>query len=176
MGSGRHLRLDGERVILRPFRRGELDAWWTARLSAYAEQAGGPPTREALGARLERSGHVENGRLDVAIEADGLLVGEIGTYRPPTRTLPPTWFEIGVGLFDEASRGQGFGTEALSLLVSWLFREGGATRVQAPTPPDNVAMRGVLDKLGFTPERTLREGGTEFVLYAMTRGRWRSSG
>jgi RimJ/RimL family protein N-acetyltransferase len=118
---------------------------------------------------------LENGQLDVAIEADGLLVGEIGTYRPPTRTLPPTWFEIGVGLFDKASRGQGFGTEALSLLVGWLFREGGATRVQAATSPENVAMGRVLDKLGFSPERTLKEGDAEFVLYAISRGRWRPS-
>jgi RimJ/RimL family protein N-acetyltransferase len=161
-------------VVLRPFRRGELDDWWAARLIAYAEQPGGPPTREALRERLDRSGHLEKGQLDLAIEADGLLVGEIGTYRPPTRTLPPQWFEIGVGLFDEASRGQGFGTEAIALLVTWLLAEGGATRVQAATSPDNAAMRRVLDKLGFTAERTLKEGGTEFVLYAMTRGRWRT--
>jgi RimJ/RimL family protein N-acetyltransferase len=112
----------------------------------------------------------------MAIEADGLLVGEIGTYRPPTRTLPPSWFEIGVGLFDEASRGQGFGTEALRLLVGWLFEGARATRVQAATSPENTAMRRVLEKLGFTVERTLKEGGTEYVLYAMTRGRWRPPG
>jgi RimJ/RimL family protein N-acetyltransferase len=163
-------------VVLRPFRRGELDTWWAARLNAYAEQPGGPPTREALGARLEQSGHLENGQLDIAIDADGLLVGEIGTYRPPTRTLPPSWFEIGVGLFEEASRGQGFGTEALGLLVGWLFEEARATRVQAATSPENAAMRRVLEKLGFTAERTLKEGGTEYVLYAVSRGRWRPPG
>jgi RimJ/RimL family protein N-acetyltransferase len=163
-------------VVLRPFRRGELDAWWGARLNAYAEQPGGPPTREALLARLGRSGHLENGQLDLAIDADGLLVGEIGTYPPPARTLPPRWFEIGVGLFDKASRGQGFGTEAIALLVTWLFERAGASRVQAATSPDNVAMRRVLDKLAFTAERTLQEGGNEFMLYAVTRGRWRPPG
>jgi RimJ/RimL family protein N-acetyltransferase len=117
-----------------------------------------------------------NGQLDLAIEADGLLVGEIGTYRPPTRSLPSSWFEIGVGLFDEHSRGQGFGTEALALLVAWLFGKAGATRVQAATSPANAAMRRVLHKLGFTAERTLKDGRTEFVLYALTRGRWRPAG
>lgn len=163
-------------MVLRPFRRNEIDAWWAARLNAYAEQPGGPPTRQSLRARLDRSGHLEGGQLDVAIEADGLLVGEIGTYRPPARTLPPAWFELGVGLFEESSRRQGYGTEAVALLVGWLFGEAGATRVQAATSPDNAAMRGVLDKLGFVTERTLKESGTEFLLYAMTRGRWRQPG
>lgn len=161
-------------MVLRPFRRGELDPWWAARLHAYAEQPGGPPTREALRARLEASGHLEHGRLDLAIEADGLLVGEIGTYRPPNRTLPPHWFELGIGLFDEASRGKGHGTEAIVLLLDWLFGEEGATRVQAATVPDNAAMRRVLEKLGFVADRTVKESGTEFFVYAMTRGRWSS--
>ena len=159
-------------MVLRPFRRGELDRWWAARLHAYAEQPGGPPTRAALRDRLESSGHLEHGRLDLAIEADGLLVGEIGTYWPPNRTLPPRWFELGIGLFDEASRGRGHGTEAMVLLLGWLFGDAGATRVQAATVPDNAAMRRVLEKLGFVADRTVKEGSTEFIVYAMTRGRW----
>lgn len=159
-------------MVLRPFRRAELDTWWAARLHAYAEQPGGPPTREALRARLELSGHLEDGQLDLAIEADGLLVGEIGTYRPPSRTLPPRWFEIGVGLFDEASRGKGHGTEAIVLLLDWLFAEAGATRVQAVTAPENAAMRRVFEKLGFVTEGPLPGRGAAFVVYAVTRGRW----
>jgi RimJ/RimL family protein N-acetyltransferase len=158
-------------VVLRPFRRGELDQWWAARLHAYAEQPGGPPTRQALRGRVETSGHLEHGRLDLAIEADGLLVGEIGTYQPPNRTLPPRWFEVGIGLFDEASRGKGHGTAAMVLLLDWLFGEAGATRVQAATVPDNAAMRRVLEKLGFAADRTIKEGAAEFILYAITRGR-----
>ena len=77
-----------------------------------------------------------------------------------------------MGLFDEPSRGQGFGTEALALLVGWLFGKAGATRVQAATPPENAAMRRVLDKLGFAAERALKDGRTDFVLYAVTPGRW----
>jgi RimJ/RimL family protein N-acetyltransferase len=170
------VRLEGEWVVLRPFRRGELDAWWAARLNAYAEQPGGPPTRDALRARVERSGHLENGRLDLAIEAGGLLVGEIGTYRPPARTLPPRWFEIGVGLFEEPSRGKGYGTEALVLLAHWLVDQAGATRLQAATTPDNSSMRRVLEKLGFVSERSVKESGTDFVLYTITPGRWRPPG
>lgn len=159
-------------MVLRPFRRGELDAWWAARLHAYAEQPGGVPTRETLRARLESSGHLEHGQLDLAIEADGLLVGEIGTYRPPNRTLPPHWFELGIGLFDETSRGKGHGTQAIVLLLDWLFEEQGATRVQAALVPANAAMRRVLEKLGFVADRTIKEGSAEFVVYAVTRGRW----
>jgi len=50
--------------------------------------------------------------------------------------------------------------------------------VQASTAADNIAMRRVLEKLGFMYEGTLRsfmpagEGRDDYVLYAVTRSDW----
>jgi RimJ/RimL family protein N-acetyltransferase len=50
--------------------------------------------------------------------------------------------------------------------------------VQASTAADNVAMRRVLEKLGFVYEGTLRdfmpasEGRDDYVMYSVTRRDW----
>ena len=93
-------------------------------------------------ARLQRSGHLENGWLDLAIDVGGVLVGRIQTFVPPGRALAPGTFEVGIGL-REGARGKGYGREALALLTDWLFEHAAAEVVEAPTDPANVAMRAV---------------------------------
>ena len=53
------------------------------------------------------------GRIDLGIEVEGGLVGDIQAYQPPDRSLPPAVYEIGVALYDPADRGKGLGTEAV---------------------------------------------------------------
>ena len=163
-------KLSGERVELRPFRPGELDAWIEARRRlGIPAQPQGPPTREDLSARIHGSGKLVAGRLDLAIEADGRLVGQIQTYRPPERRLPPSVAEIGIALFDDGDRGRGLGSEAVALLAEWLVREAGARRVQAATQSSNAAMRRVLEKAGFAATGTVEVGGEPYELWALER-------
>jgi aminoglycoside 6'-N-acetyltransferase len=72
-------------------------------------------------------------------------------------------------------RGRGYGTEAVRLLVDWLFAEAHATRVHMPTVLDNVAMRTVLERLGCATEGTIQELDQEFVIYVVTRASWAAS-
>jgi RimJ/RimL family protein N-acetyltransferase len=114
--------LEGESVAIRPFRADELDAVLQGRTRLGREALpGGSRGRERLRIRLEQSGRIRRGRIDLAIEADGRLVGEIQTYRPPDRALPPAVYEIGVSLYDPTDRDKGWGTEAVRLFVDWLF-------------------------------------------------------
>ena len=83
-------------------------------------------------------------------------------------------FELGIGLREHA-RGSGHGREAVTLLTDWLFREAGATRVQAPTDPANLAMRAVFDRVGWRERGTTVEYGREWVLYAIERREWESA-
>ena len=135
----------------------------------------------ALAARLERSGRLLDGWLDLAIEAGGRLVGDIGARRPPG-ALPPGVFELGVSLFDPGDRGRGYGREAVELLTGHLFAREGAARVQASTVVGNAAMRRVLERVGFVGEGTLRafmpgRGEREdYALYAVTRDDWTKLG
>ncbi len=105
-------------------------------------------------ARIARSGREVDGFLDLGIEVDGRLVGDVGA-RNPFGATPPGVYELGITVFDSADRGRGIGREAVGLLTAYLFDQG-AERVQATTHVENAAMRGVLRRLGFAEEGVLR--------------------
>ncbi len=143
------------------------------RLLAESAHSFGGDERERVRRRVERSGRLIEGRLDLGIEAEGRLVGEIEA-RSPEGCFPPGVFELGIALFDPASRGRGYGSEAIQLLTNHLLAGERAVRVQAGTAVDNIAMRRVFAKLGFAEEGTMRDflpaagGRVDCVLYAVT--------
>src|SRR5262249_12341316 len=70
--------LGGERVSLRPLRSEELEIVWQARLNDdTAPWMSTPQAYERLKTRVANSGAFVDGWLDLGIEADGRLVGEI---------------------------------------------------------------------------------------------------
>jgi ribosomal-protein-alanine N-acetyltransferase len=73
--------------------------------------------------------------------------------------------EVSYRLFDQADHGKGIVTEALGLLVGWLFDTGHMNRLRASIHVDNKASRRVAEKSGFTCEGTSRAGW-------YNRGRW----
>ncbi len=165
----------GERVRLRAFRRDEHDAFVAARMAAGEGVAVASPSEEELRRRVEGSGELTDKGLLLAIDVDGRAVGEIQAYRAG---LPDGVFGIGIGLFDEADRGRGVGTEATSMLTRYAFAELGARRVEAGTHVGNAPMIGVLERLGFVREGVLRrffpsrDGGMDCAIYAMTTEDW----
>ena len=168
--------LEGERVSLRPLRAEELETVWQARLNDdTAPWMSTPQAYERLKARVANSGSFVDGWLDLGIEADGRLVGEIDARQPP-RAMPQGVFELGISLFETADRGHGFGTDAIRLMTRYLFEHEDAARVQASTWVGNTAMRRVFLKLGFTEEGVLRSfmpsarGRDDYVMYAITEG------
>jgi L-amino acid N-acyltransferase YncA len=165
------IEIQGERLRLRPLRPAEIDQEWEAMRTADAMTIASLTEEVSFRRRLERSGRLESGWLDLAIDLDGESIGRIQTFVPPGRTLPPGVYEVGIGL-REATRGRGYGREALRLLTDWLFEHAGAERVEAPTDPLNVAMRTVFDRVGWELVGTLNEFDREWVMYAITRVRW----
>jgi [ribosomal protein S5]-alanine N-acetyltransferase len=65
-------------------------------------------------------------------------------------------FEIGYHLFDVANRGRGYATEALSLLVRFLFATRKINRLQLTTMLGNVGSQRVAEKAGFRKEGIAR--------------------
>jgi RimJ/RimL family protein N-acetyltransferase len=138
---------------------------------------GGEEARERLRKQVERNPTLEDGGfIEVVVERDGELIGDVQA-RAPKNAFPPGVCEIGITLFTNA-RGRGSGREAVELFTDYLFREG-LERVQASTAVDNVAMRRVLERLGYTFEGVLRDfspahdGSREdYAMYAMTRRDW----
>jgi RimJ/RimL family protein N-acetyltransferase len=174
--------LRGRRVTLRPYRSEEVDlveAGFRVKDAARWLPLG-PPPRSELRRRVEAGGRFVDGRIDLALEAEGRLVGEVDARRPRW-CLPPGVFELGVSVFDPADRGRGFGSEAVALLTEHLFESGEAHRVELTTDVDNAAMRTAAERLGFVAEGVLRSfmpahrGRRDYALYAMTRKDWRKN-
>jgi len=172
------LREDG--VVLRAFVGEDFAAVWDEETrdrgefeSAWArddEQA-----RTRVQARIEHSGTWRDGRvLDLAVEADGVLAGDVQARRD-LDYAPPGIFDLGIGLFGER-RGLGTGAIALRLVTDFLFDEERAVRVQLSTDVDNVAMRRAAAKAGFILEGVMRgfwevpdAPARDYALYARTR-------
>ena len=105
---------------------------------------------------------------------DDRLIGDIQA-RAPERAFPPDVYELGIAIYDEADRGKGYGSEAIAVLLDYLFGELGAARVQAGTALWNEAARRMFERLGFREEGVMRafmpaDGSRDdYVLTAITR-------
>ncbi|MGZ5214041.1 MAG: GNAT family N-acetyltransferase [Actinomycetota bacterium] len=157
---------------------GDLDVLARVRKDEAASMgyphAFGPAERSELGERIERSGEFDGTELLLGIQVDGRLAGEVQA-RQPRMGLPPGVFELGIDLFDEADRGRGLGRTALSQLLTRLFDNEGAHRVQITTDVDNTAMRALSERLGFRSEGVMRsfmpsvDGPRDYAMYAITK-------
>jgi len=175
-------RIKGERVNLRRFRLADEPTVWEGRSSAEpVALPTGPGRRSQLRKRLLASGRFVHGSLDLAIESNGRLIGDVQARMGAGQRLPPGVVELGVDLYDPEQRGKGYGAEAVALLTTWLLEHGIAERVQASTAVGNLPMRRVLDKLGFTFEGVMRDfmpvgtGREDFALYGVTKAEWRAA-
>ena len=163
----------GSRLLLRALRPAEIDDQWQAMVSADPIAVARLPDEASFKARLRRSGHLEDGWLDLAIDLDGAVIGRIQTFVPEGRRLAPGIFEVGIGL-DEAVRGKGYGREALALFTGWLFEHAAAQVVEAPTDPGNAPMRAVFGHVGWSVAGSVTEHGREWVMYRITRQEWQA--
>lgn len=87
--------------------------------------------------------------------------------------------ELGYSLVFEAW-GQGYMTEALTVVLDHAFGSLGLNRIEADVDPRNVASIACLERLGFQREGLLRERWildgevSDSVLYGLLRSDWRA--
>lgn len=74
---------------------------------------------------------------------------------------------IGYALLPD-ERGKGYGSEAIKIIVDYLFLSKNIVRIQAETHPENVASHRVLEKAGFKKEGIIRKS-------FFSRGVWRDT-
>ena len=78
-----------------------------------------------------------------------------------------------------SERGKGYCSEAVSIMLDYLFLSKDTMRVQATTDVRNLASQKVLEKTGFKKEGTLRKTGlvrgvwTDDYLYSILREEWK---
>jgi RimJ/RimL family protein N-acetyltransferase len=81
---------------------------------------------------------------------DGPKIGHIGGWKRGRICV-----EIGFALVP-SERGKGYGTEAIQMMVDYLFLEKDVVRIQAPTETKNKPSQKALEKVGFASEGTMR--------------------
>ena len=74
---------------------------------------------------------------------------------------------IGYALLPD-ERGKGYGTEAVEIMVDYLFLTKNIVRIQAETHPENIASQRILEKAGFRKEGIVRRS-------FFSRGVWRDT-
>jgi RimJ/RimL family protein N-acetyltransferase len=169
-GAGEIL-IRGSRLLLRALRPAEIEDQWQAVVNSDPTAVAELPDEASFKARLRRSGHLEDGWLDLAIDLDGTVIGRIQTFVPESRQLPPGTFDVGIGL-DQAVRGKGYGREALALFTGWLFEHAAAQVVEAATDSRNAPMRAVFGHVGWSEAGTVTEHGRAWMVYRVTRQEW----
>jgi RimJ/RimL family protein N-acetyltransferase len=85
--------------------------------------------------------------------------------------------EIGYALIP-SERNKGYGTEAVQIMVDYLFLSKDINRIQAETDVKNIASQRVLEKNGFQREGTLRKASylrgewIDIDIYSILREEW----
>jgi RimJ/RimL family protein N-acetyltransferase len=168
--------LRGDRITLRPVREADLDALYEAHIDIRNRGSFFP-----LGVQSEpafRRSYAENGfwgneeGLLVIVTPEDEIAGHIEFFKPVNY-----WdaFELSYQLYDERFAGRGYTTEAVQLLVDYLFSAKKQHRISLVIVPENAASRRIAEKCGFTLEGTARgaffNGGRnqDVLIYSLLR-------
>jgi RimJ/RimL family protein N-acetyltransferase len=142
------IRVETERLILRPIAREDFDAW--AAFMGDEEAArfigGAQPRTTAWRGFLAMAGAwtIQGFSMFSVIEkASGHWLGRVGPWVP--EGWPGT--EVGWGLAREAT-GKGYATEAATAAIDWAFANLGWTRVIHCIDPANLPSQAVARRLG----------------------------
>jgi RimJ/RimL family protein N-acetyltransferase len=168
--------LKGRLVTLRPPRRQDLDAMYAAHVDIANRGAYFPRTvrsEPAFQKEFDDTGFWgrDEGVLLITTR-EGMLAGHIEFFMPVSY-----WdaYELSYQLYDPAMSGRGFVTEAVQLLVDYLFDTKKRHRIHLVIVPENAASRRVAEKCGFTLEGTVRGAffnhgrNHDVVLYSLLR-------
>lgn len=80
--------------------------------------------------------------------------------------MPERAAELSILIGEKDAWSKGYGSEAIVLLLDWLFNDRGAHRVWLEVFPENARAQRAYEKVGFVREGTLRETW-------LADGRWR---
>lgn len=146
--------LEGEKVVLRPLERGDLDrsrAWVNDPRNA-AVLLRVLPVSELEEERWFESLCHDPSRMVWAVVQAGRHVGNAGLYHIDLiNRRAELWILIG----DTGARGQGLGEEAVSLLLDYGFKGLGLNKIYLHVASDNRPAVKLYRKLGFALEGEL---------------------
>ena len=151
--------LETERLILRDFKRDDLDALAATLGDAEVVRhlTGEPINREDSLRRLFMAvGQwplIGMGMWAVEQKSDGRLVGQVGFFDMERDMVPSLVGLPEMGwIFDTSVHGQGIAREACEAALDWLDASHGPVEVPAIIGIDNIASLKLAEKLGFVRE------------------------
>jgi RimJ/RimL family protein N-acetyltransferase len=80
--------------------------------------------------------------------------------------------EIGIIIGDPSYWSRGYGTEAITLLVNYVFQETKIKRIYLRTLDWNIRAHKCFEKCGFIPCEHLAKGGYNFIIMELPRSWW----
>jgi len=149
--------LVGKRVILRPFRRSDLDGLYDL-VSDVREIGDFWPlgcVSEAKWLKQFEETHwwADEHKILLITDREGQQIGQVMVFKPSH------WYggwELGYRIYKPADRGKGYMTEAVQLATAYLFEQTAIERIQIVLDPRNVGSRTVAERAGYKLEGTLR--------------------
>ncbi len=177
--------IETERLRLRPFNRGDVDAVFAYRKREDVAQYlfDGPMTHETATEVVGlRAGQftlaAEGDKMFRAVEvrASQAMIGEVSLI---WRDAASRQGEIGY-IFNPVHHGQGYATEAARVLLELGFEGLALHRIYARCAAANTASWRVMERLGMRREAHLRENlfvkgaWDEELIYAMLEDEWRA--
>ncbi|MFC2095458.1 GNAT family N-acetyltransferase [Candidatus Bipolaricaulota bacterium] len=149
--------LVGNRVILRPFRRSDLEGLYDL-VSDVREIGEFWP----LGCISEPRWFKQfdemqwwSGEFKILLitDLDGRRLGQINVYKA---SHSYEGWELGYRIYRPEDRGKGYTTEAVRLCTAYLFGQESIERMQILLDPRNIGSQKVAEGAGYTLEGTLR--------------------
>jgi ribosomal-protein-alanine N-acetyltransferase len=145
----------GEKVALRTIRESDIDKLLD--LICDIENRGDYvpldlPSQVGIRKRFQEDGFLGSNESTLLICAADRIVGTVSF----THAGHHDGLELGYAVFDEKDRNKGYATDALSLLVKFLFGTKKINRLQVSIMLGNSASKRVAEKCGFQFEGTMR--------------------
>ena len=169
--------LEGKNVNLRIMEKEDLPLFveWINNPEVFGEYNPLHQTSRTEAEKHHEKGNSEEGEFIIE-KKDGSKIGYICHFT----LVHPAGKHLEIGYFLVPSeRGKGYGTEALGIMVDYLFLSKDVMRIQVQTDVRNVVSQKVIEKVGFKREGTLRKNffmrgeWVDAYIYSILREEWK---
>ncbi len=149
--------LVGHRVILRPFRKSDLDGLYE--LTSDVREIGefwplGCISEARWFKQFDDTAWWSNEfKVLLITDLNGRRLGALNVYKA---SHSYQGWELGYRIYKPEDRGKGYTTEAVRLITAYLFGQEPIDRIQIVLDPRNIGSRKVAEKAGYSLEGTLR--------------------
>lgn len=151
-------KLEGQRIIMRPLKTDDLDAVFRL-MHEYPDIDEMFPLTLVSELIIKRHFEMEDTPASdtesclLILDKEGNILGNIAVFKGARYV---EGFEVGFHIFRPALRGKGYMTEALQVLMNYLFTKKRVLRLQLNVHKGNIGSRRVAEKCGFTYDGIMR--------------------